>query len=222
MKIIRFIKLPLKQKKRKIISIFFKVFKIRKYTSDLRKEVTDSKFTIISNNCFAGSIYQDLKIPYRTPTVGLFLYSDCYMRFVKDLKYYLSLELIFIKNSKYVSSDSNNNHYYPIGLLDDIEIHFLHYDNEEEATVKWNKRKERVNYDQLYFVFSDRDGFNKDNFCDFLDLDCKKVLFTSQNKYNSDHTIILNEFVGEPYIGEITLSKWTYINEFSISEFLKR
>lgn len=33
---------------------------------------------------------------------------------------------------------------YPIGRIKDVDIHFLHYENEEEAYEKWNKRKERM------------------------------------------------------------------------------
>ena len=29
---------------------------------------------------------------------------------------------------------------YPLGLLDDIEIHFTHYKSEEEAHEKWERR----------------------------------------------------------------------------------
>ncbi|WP_245150281.1 DUF1919 domain-containing protein, partial [Streptococcus pneumoniae] len=43
-------------------------------------------------------------------------------------------------------------------LLDDIELHFLHYADEEEATQKWNRRLERIHWDNLYFKFNDNDA----------------------------------------------------------------
>lgn len=41
-----------------------------------------------------------------------------------------------------------------IGKLDDIEVVFLHYHTEQEAREKWERRAERINYDNLIFKFS--------------------------------------------------------------------
>ena len=42
------------------------------YCRSLRKKVKNKNFTIISNNCWAGGVYEDLRMEYNTPTVGLF------------------------------------------------------------------------------------------------------------------------------------------------------
>ena len=42
----------------------------------------------------------------------------------------------------------------PIGKLDDIEIIFLHYHSENEAREKWDRRKKRVNYEDIFLKFS--------------------------------------------------------------------
>ena len=45
---------------------------------------------------------------------------------------------------------------YPIGILGgDVEIHFLHYISEAEALEQWNRRLLRVNYNNLFILFSD-------------------------------------------------------------------
>ena len=58
-------------------------------------------------------------------------------RRLKNLKHYLSgdIPLKFVKESKYIKDFDNA---YPLALLDDIELHFLHYADEEEATQKGN------------------------------------------------------------------------------------
>jgi len=38
----------------------------------LRKRVKRFDFTIVSVDCWGSSIYQDLRIPYNTPFVGIF------------------------------------------------------------------------------------------------------------------------------------------------------
>ena len=96
-------------------------------------------FTIISNNCWAGKVYQYYKLPYFSPTVGLYFYADDYIRFIKNLKYYISLDLQFISvdESKYCKDlyGRKQNHV-PLAKLDDIEIVFLHYKTNEEAEEK--------------------------------------------------------------------------------------
>lgn len=60
-------------------------------------------FTIISNNCWGGIVYQHYNLPYDSPTVGLYFYADEYIKFVSNLHYYLSQEITFIsyEQSKY-------------------------------------------------------------------------------------------------------------------------
>ena len=43
------------------------------------------------------------------------------------------IPLKFVKESKYIKDFDNA---YPLALLDDIELHFLHYADEEEANSK--------------------------------------------------------------------------------------
>ena len=68
------------------------------------------------------------------------------MRFVGNLEYYLHTELRFISalESKYkdeLTKKEQTN--IPIGLLDDVELVFLHYKNEKEASEKWKRRTAR-------------------------------------------------------------------------------
>ena len=48
----------------------------KKFIEVLKKYIT-SDITIISTNCFAGRIMQDLKMQYNSPTLGLyFMYAE--------------------------------------------------------------------------------------------------------------------------------------------------
>ena len=104
-----------------------------------RRRLKNKNFTIICDNCWAGKVYQELGLPYQTPFVGMFVFSPDYIKMLKNLKHYLSgnIPLKFVKESKYIKYFDNS---YPLALLDDIELHFLHYADEEEATQKWERR----------------------------------------------------------------------------------
>lgn len=125
------------------------------YRAIQRKRITNTNFTIISNNCWGGGVYEDLGLPYRTPTVGLFFFAPCYLKFIHNIREYSKMNLEFIDVSKYDKANKlKSEHYYPIALLGgDIEIHFLHYKTTEEATEKWNRRRERINFGNLFFFF---------------------------------------------------------------------
>lgn len=130
-------------------------YEIRRFFTKLF--LKNRKITIISNNCWAGRVYQYLDMPYLSPTVGLYFFAPDYIKFVSDLRRYLEKPLKFIgpSESKYYEELKKRNHTNkPIGLLDDVEIVFLHYKSEAEALEKWNRRKERVNFDDIFIKMS--------------------------------------------------------------------
>ncbi len=75
------------------------------------------------------------------------------------MEYYFSLDLQFISHeqSKYCEDlKLRNTPPCPIGVLDDIEIVFLHYHSEEEAYTKWNRRKERIDINNVIVKMSEQ------------------------------------------------------------------
>jgi uncharacterized protein (DUF1919 family) len=137
---------------------------------------------IISNNCWAGYVYQRYNIQYKTPTIGLYFFAEDFIRFLKRLRYYLNLPIVFIPatESKYYDVLKRRNHINcPIGVLDDIEIIFLHYKSEEEAREKWTRRAERVNFDNLIIKFSEMNLCTEKELKEFDPLPYeKKFVFT--------------------------------------------
>lgn len=122
--------------------------------------IRNKNFSVISNNCWAGKVYQYLDMPYLSPTAGLYFFAPDYIKFVKNLKGYLDTDLEFIppEESKYFDVLKKRNQLdKPIGRLGDVEIVFLHYPTKEEALEKWNRRKERVNFDHIIIKFSRMD-----------------------------------------------------------------
>lgn len=61
-------------------------------------KLENKKPSIIASNCNGGVIYHDLGLKFYSPTINLFLYPKDYLKFISNLKYYLSLELSPRKN----------------------------------------------------------------------------------------------------------------------------
>lgn len=179
--------------------IRLKILKIkRKLFANIRKKgLRNYDFTIISNNCWGGMIYESYNLPKNSPTVGMFFFPDDYIKFVSNLKYYINYELRFINpyDSKWKDQAKIDKRFgnYPIAVLDDVEMFCLHYKSEQEVIEKWQRRCKRINYEKLLVKFNDQNGCTQKNIIDFLNVPIKnKIVFTCK-KWNN----ILDERVIE-------------------------
>ncbi len=118
--------------------------------------LNQEKFCIISNDCYGGEIYRLTKRPYNTPFIGLMLMAPCYLKLLQNLEYYMQTTLKFADKSRYEAMNlfREKSNFYPLGLLDDIEIHFIHYANVEMARDNWERRRARMDFENLKIKFS--------------------------------------------------------------------
>ncbi len=150
-----------------------------------QKLINNKDFSIICNNCWAGYVYRRFGLPYLTPTVGLYFFSEDFVKLCSDLKRYMSktLEFISYTESKYRDKlEERKQTGVPIARLGDIEIVFLHYTTEEEAALKWYRRAKRINYDNLIFKFSKINYCTDEHLKQFDEFDFKKkICFVPKN-----------------------------------------
>lgn len=159
--------------------------KIKKYY--YRCLLPDQSFSIISDNCWGGFVSRELGLPYNSPFIGLFLFSPDYIRMLKNLNYYLSQPLTFISASESMYAEEMKSYgtynKYPIAKLFDIELHFLHYDSNEDAQDKWERRLKRINYNNLIVKFSDRDLATENLIKEFDSLTYARKICLTTDKY---------------------------------------
>lgn len=62
--------------------------------------------------------------------------------------------------------DENTRLEYPIARCDDIFLHFNHSTNFEEPYQKWEERKLRIKWDDLFVMFYSEDQSMVDAFCE--------------------------------------------------------
>ncbi|WP_273445282.1 DUF1919 domain-containing protein [Neolewinella agarilytica] len=156
-------------------------------------------FVLIANNCFGGEVYQRLGRPYNTPFIGLFVPGPDFVRLLADLDNYLAEPMTFPKG--YVSRWRPSTAIYPLGILKDVEIHFVHYGSEEEALEKWCRRLERqkkmVDGSRFFFKICDRDGGTPAILREFHRLKLpNKISFGRQKIDSSDHVLIAEKDQG--------------------------
>lgn len=169
---------------------------IRKFfLSYNQRRMRNVPFVIISDNCWGAEIYKEFNQVYNTPFVGLFFHSPCFIRLLENFNHYINQPLQFVSQTKYPISPLN----YPVALLGkDVEIHFLHYKDEAEATAKWTRRlvrmKENLEWDNCYFKIS-AEGVNQEEINGLLDSFYKlpyknKVSFGIYDYQSVNHILI--------------------------------
>lgn len=138
------------------------------------KQVECNQVTILSQNCIGGIVYHDMKKQFLSPTINLYFPANDFLKFVNRLDYYLSLPLEVHMEK------------FPVGMLGDVRINFLHYNDCEKAKEDWNRRKERILRDKILVLCTDRDGFNDESYETWKKIKYEKLLFTSNKSYTED------------------------------------
>lgn len=173
------------------------------------KTIRNRDVTIISNNCWGGFMYQSCGLQYNSPLVGLYFYAPEYIKFLKDIKFNMEQPLHFIPKSESRYADLISKDYI-VGVLGctGIEMVFMHYHSENEVLDKWERRKKRVNYDNMIVKFSDSDPARDGKYIEEFDkLPFKhKVCFTGNPYPQCKSVICMKEFVKQGY----ALYEWAY------------
>ena len=129
-------------------------------------------FSILTNHCMGGIIYHDLGLKFLSPTINLKILPDDFIRFLEDMDRYLSIPLKEVTDSELP---------YPVGALGDITVYFVHYHSFAEANAAWEKRKQRINKNNLRIMMTTRDGCSPDTLTRFEALPYEhKVFFSNE------------------------------------------
>lgn len=186
------------------------------FASYRKKKLSNTDFSILSNNCWGGHVYQRFGLPYTSPTVGLYFFAEEYLNLLKDLKTNLYLPLSFIKSSesKYFEELRKRKQLHiPIGLLGDkIEIVFLHYLSEKEAYEKWQRRLSRFNINNLIVKFSQMNLCEDKHICLFNGLPYTKKLLFLAKEYPHINGVVVDKYSNGNEITNDTLYFNAYVD----------
>lgn len=132
--------------------------------------------TVISNNCTGAAVLNHLGMEFMSPTVNLQILPEEFPKFCKDIRTYMAADLREYKN---VSTKHSAMLYkmfggipnMPLGLVKDVMVCFQHYDTFGEAREAWDRRKYRVRYDEIGYLFHARGVEYKEELENFIRLD---------------------------------------------------
>ena len=149
----------------------------------IRKNQIKKQICIVTNNCYGTKYYHKNKLQYNSPFIGLFLYTECFIKLLENFKQYMRIKPVKCTKSKYGDKK------YPVFKIKDIEVHCLHDKDVKESIEKWERRKQRMpSLSKCYIKMCDHDRYEDDFGRRFVKLRFKKKkLFLSKKNY-FDHT----------------------------------
>ena len=175
--------------------------------------------TIISSNCNGEYMYYDMKLRFLSPTINLSFDMNDYVKLLENLRWYMEQPITPYQDDRFD---------YPCGMLGDIEIRFNHYKTFEEAVAKWEERKQRINWDNLYIIAIDGDDCTEESLHRFDNLPYKhKVIFTHLPRPDIPSAFYLKGFEDQPGVGVALYFKKQflirrYLDDFDYVSFLNQ
>lgn len=190
----------------------------RIYKEIKKKRLKNLNPTIISSNCNGEFIYYDMGLKFLTPTINLSFEMNDYVKFLGNMKWYLEQEIVPYEDARFE---------YPTGMLGDIEIRFNHYESFSEAIEKWNERKKRINWDNLFIMAIDGDDCTYESMVKFDQLPFQnKVIFTHVPYPEIESSFYIKGFEQEEGVGVLLYFKEKqffirrYLDDFDYITFL--
>lgn len=186
----------------------FKRIEWRLYKEIKRMKLKNKSASIIASNCNGTFIYYDMKLKYLSPTINLSFDMNDFVKMLEDLKWYMNQDVVPYEDKRFD---------YPTGMIGDIEIKFNHYNSFDEAVNKWNERKERINYDNLFVLGVETDGCTYETLKKFDQLPYKnKVIFTHKSYPEFKSAYYIKGFEENNEVGVLINFK----NQFFIRRYL--
>ena len=180
------------------------------------KKLKNNDFSIISSNCIGMFMYKDMELPYLSPTINLSIPMNDFVKMAENLRCYMEQKI----------TQAETKEGYPVGFLGDVEIRFIHYGTFEEAVWKWEERKKRINWDNLFIAGVEKDGCTYETIRRFQQLPYKnKVIFTHVRYPEFPSAYYIKGFEEEKEVGVITFFKEQffkrrYLDDFDYVKFL--
>lgn len=118
--------------------------------------IKNSRLSIIASSCWGGIVYHYLGLPFLSPFINVSIDEADFLKLMSDFKSYMEMEPEF----QGWRSNIQEGKVFPYFNLGDITILFPHDDDPDVVLANWNRRKERINYDNLFFMMGTREKEN--------------------------------------------------------------
>ena len=138
-------------------------------------EIKNNGVSLITEACYGGYIYNQLGLKFTSPFINTRIEQNDYLRLLKKLDYYLEQEIkprgdidfevsSDIAPCGYYNSISWGKSGYFIFDLEDIPLHAIHAVDEQKYLDEWERRKARINKNNLFVMMIIDSDVNAESF----------------------------------------------------------
>ncbi|MCM1426594.1 MAG: DUF1919 domain-containing protein, partial [Eubacterium sp.] len=138
-----------------------RVLRLFGFSFDKYKALKMNTPTIFAPSCWGGMTYNQLGLRFNSPFINMFENHDDYLKFLLNPQYYIDCKL----QLKEMRFNNDLKRDFPVVLCDDILLYFNHYISFEEAVSAWERRKKRIDWNNLFVMFFDEDPQRVEKFC---------------------------------------------------------
>lgn len=144
-------------------------------------KLKNKDYTLFTPNCLGGILYHITGQQFKSPTINMRINTiRDFMKFLKNIDYYLAQPIVFADEPEYS---------FPIGYVGDIKIYFNHYHSHDEVVQKWEERKKRINWDNVYIMATDyinpTASITREELLEFATLmPCKNIVIFTQERHD--------------------------------------
>lgn len=135
------------------VIIPIKVLKLLGFDTNKYLKIKSNPPSIICSNCWGGVAYNALGLQFASPFINMFEDPLDYIKIINNLEHYMRQD-ITLDHMQYEPTLKTN---YPVAWCDDVLLHFNHYTDFDDAKSCWERRKKRINWDNLLFVMYESD-----------------------------------------------------------------
>ncbi len=146
-----------------------------------------------------------------------------FIKFCSNIKFYISHDLVLIEQKQYS---------FPVVLINDITLYCVHYNTFEEVVDCWQRRKERIQWNNMYLIMAERDGCSYEELLEFDKLPYKnKVVFVHKPMPEIKSAVYIKDIEMKEKNGHKVkvLTDWKgkystkrYIDDFDYVNFLNK
>ena len=183
---------------------------ITKKVNSLR--LKNKTFSLLCNSCIGGVIYNRTGVRFNSPTINMGMADKDFLKFLHNLKYYLSCELT-------VYDDSPEAPHHFDAKLGDLSFFFGHYNTKEEVLQKWEERKKRINWDNLFVIMSDRPNggdetkITKKDILSLQNIGCRGLaVFSTKDFDDIDYIVNLPKDKKGDYVNQYMYDKIKFLD----------
>lgn len=198
---------------------YFNKKRLEKSKKILRKKYNNkNNITIFSPNCIAGEIYNLLGLKFCSPLINTSLDRNDFVTFLENMDIYLNSVPVIRKNndgSCFMSLGDNS--------VEKIIIQFPHDYDIDEVLQKWERRKKRIDKNNIYIICDDR-GISKEKLDKINSLTVKKIIIFSSKELGIKNNFVVKIYKNKNCVGKYNVKGldglYVFQHFFDCADFL--